>query len=678
MDTAFATPPAGPFLTVNADDFGASAARDRGILYLFARGRIDAATLLVNGGSSAAAARAGSAAGLPLGLHLNLTEGRAVAPGASSLTDAQGALRGKFGLRAALAAGAVDAADLAREIRAQLDAFVALAGGLPTHVDGHHHIHVAPAVARVLGPILDEEYGVTIVRLPLADDAALADAMRPADDGPADFYGQLVRDAHEAAALFGACGLRWTDGFLGLSLMGKRLTADGLGTALATLRSRGVQRVELMVHPGERAAAGEDDAFGREDGRAHELAVLDSPEFSLATADWQRASPTDFVAPPPPDHRPTVILVSKLAPATGNAETVRRMRAAWAPLARTRVRPLLADPADRVALARDAAALAGYAVREGAELAVGVHVYRAGTLLAAAFGRRDAPPGQPARVPFGLFASGTDANDDVAHPARRAAMADALGQASFLLCLSEDLRTRLAGLPLPADTRVCANGIAVDTGSTYSLRAALGLAPDQPLILFPAAIRPVKGVLPLLEALLPALAEHHPRHVLAVVGPTLDAPYRAAVDACIADAMARWPQLAGRIHLHPGLPHADYLAALREAALVINHSTSEGQSHALLEAMAAGVPVLASDIPGNRSIVRDGQTGRLFADADGLRAAYAACFGDAQATRRMVALARAEVAARFSPHAEQATLVDVLRAALDRRPQLPDPRPASS
>lgn len=663
MDITLAAPPAGPFLTINADDLGVCAARDRGILRLFARGRIDAATLLVNGESSRPAADAAGAAGLPLGLHLNLTEGRAVASGHSSLTDAQGELRGKFGLRAALMAGTIADSDLAREIRAQLDAFIALTGGLPTHVDGHHHIHVVPQVAAVLGRILDAEYGVTVVRLPLADDAPQADAARAPDGGPADFYQQVVREAHSAAAIFAACDLRGCDAFLGLSLMGTRLDARRVADALATLRRRGVQRVELMVHPGEMADIGEGNDFSRDAGRAHELAVLDSAEFAQATSGWQRISPADFLAPPAPDNRPTVLLVSKLAPATGNAETVRRMRDAWAPIARTRVRPLLADPADTAALTRDAEALARDARREGADLAFGVHAYRAGALLAAAFGRQLAS-GAP--LPYALLASGTDANDDVAHPNRRAAMADALGQASFLLCLTAALRARLADLALPADTRICGNGIAVDSDSNYSLRTTLGLSAAQPLVLFPAAVRPVKGVLPLLQTLLPELAERHPTHVLVVVGPTLDAAYGAEVDACLADALARWPQLAGRIHLHPGLPHADYLAAMREAALVINHSTSEGQSHALLEAMAAGIPVLASDIPGNRDVVRDGETGRLFADAAALRAAYAACFADTAATQHMVAAAQQDVAARFSPQAERATLVDALQSALSR------------
>jgi len=40
-------------------------------------------------------------------------------------------------------------------------------------------------------------------------------------------------------------------------------------------------------------------------------------------------------------------------------------------------------------------------------------------------------------------------------------------------------------------------------------------------------------------------------------------------------------------------------------------SEYEGQSNAILEAMVAGVPVVATDIPGNRDLVIDGVTGYL-------------------------------------------------------------------
>ena len=50
---------------------------------------------------------------------------------------------------------------------------------------------------------------------------------------------------------------------------------------------------------------------------------------------------------------------------------------------------------------------------------------------------------------------------------------------------------------------------------------------------------------------------------------------------------------------------------LADADLYVSASTSEGLSIALLEAMAWGVPVVVSDVPGHHELVRAGETGRL-------------------------------------------------------------------
>src|SRR5208282_1480938 len=55
----------------------------------------------------------------------------------------------------------------------------------------------------------------------------------------------------------------------------------------------------------------------------------------------------------------------------------------------------------------------------------------------------------------------------------------------------------------------------------------------------------------------------------------------------------------------------DTTARLREADLFVLPSREEGMSIALLEAMALGVPLIASAIPGNRRLVTDFVEGRL-------------------------------------------------------------------
>lgn len=657
-------------LIINADDLGLCPERDAGILQLFSCGAITSASLLVQGECAKAAAAAAVAAGLPLGLHLNLSEGR---PAASSptntLTDASGTLRGKFGLRAALAAGLVDADDLAREIRAQFEAFIALAGALPSHVDGHHHSHVEPLVAAVLAPIMAHEYGVYCVRLP-RENSLPNIAADPDFDAP--FQHAVAQAASAAAPVFAEQGIYSANAFLGQSFMGYRLQPASIGAALAELDRLHAPSpgrplwVELMVHPGIPAAASLRGDFCSAPARAHEMSVLQSTDWRKATAGWEAASFHDLPRPladpsnPSKPSRPTLLIYGKLTPATGNAETARRYAAAWSALAEVRFQPTPADIASPKALADEARRLQEFAMRERLDLAFGIHLYRAGEPLAAAFAGAAAP------LPYGLLASGTDANADIDIPERRAAIGTALASADFLLYLNDSQQHRLAALCPPEDCTVLGNGIDVSTGSLYSLRTTLGLDADTALILFPASLRRLKGVLPVIETLAETLALRFPTHVLVVLGPVLEPDYAETVRARIASLTTEYPALHGRIVLHEGLAHADYLSALREASLVLNASEHEGLSHGLMEAMAAGIPVLARNIPGNRLLVQNGENGRLFDSFAELPAAYAACFAEPEQTAHMIGQARIDIARNHSSTREAEALRAVLERSLER------------
>lgn len=647
-------------LIINADDLGVSAARDAGILDCFAAGAISSASLLVDGANAATAAAAASAAGLPLGLHLNLTEGPLPAASSStnSLTDGNGLRLGKFGLRAALAAGRVTRKDIAGEIRRQFERFIALTDELPSHIDGHHHCHVEPLVAEVLAPIMAREYGVHCVRLPRE---ARLDPLPGDAEYEADFQQSVARNAHAAESVFAAAGLYSTRAFLGQSTMGMRLTAGAMAARLAALSEHsGHDAVELMVHPGRSSDEASLGPFCRSPARAHEAALLQSAEFAAARAGWTLASYRELHRPQG-DGRPNLLLYGKLMPGTGNAETARRYAAAWAAQADVRFRPLPADESP-FGLAREAIRLQEMARRERLDFAIGIHLLRAGRLLKAAFASEATVP-----LGYGLLASGTDANADIDVPERRAAMGEAVRHADFVLCLTSDLRQRLAALPLPADCTVLPNGIDVRGASSYSLRAELGLPRDIPVALLPSALRRIKGPLPTAEALAPLLAQRFTDHVLVLLGPTLEQDYAERLRQRIGELTTTYPGLAGRIVLHPGLPRDDYLATLREVDVVINASDHEGLSHVLAEAMATGTPVLARDIPGNRALVRDGENGRLFAGFADLPRAYAACFDEADATTAMRGTARQEIAVRYPPAAEEDALRAVLSRSLARR-----------
>jgi glycosyltransferase involved in cell wall biosynthesis len=89
------------------------------------------------------------------------------------------------------------------------------------------------------------------------------------------------------------------------------------------------------------------------------------------------------------------------------------------------------------------------------------------------------------------------------------------------------------------------------------------------------------------------------------------------------------------------LPHFDVL---------LSTSGYEGQSNVILEAMAAGVPVVATDIPGTRELVLPDVTGNLVPVGD--RAGFAKCaqrlLNDASLSARYAAAARQRVQSEFS------------------------------
>jgi glycosyltransferase involved in cell wall biosynthesis len=90
--------------------------------------------------------------------------------------------------------------------------------------------------------------------------------------------------------------------------------------------------------------------------------------------------------------------------------------------------------------------------------------------------------------------------------------------------------------------------------------------------------------------------------------------------------------------------------AQRQADLFILPSREEGMSIALLEAMALGMPLVASSIPGNHRLLQDFQHGRLapVADAEGLARVIIDQWDDFDRAIEMGRAARSRVEQEFS------------------------------
>lgn len=134
---------------------------------------------------------------------------------------------------------------------------------------------------------------------------------------------------------------------------------------------------------------------------------------------------------------------------------------------------------------------------------------------------------------------------------------------------------------------------------------------DNFLILLPAALRPVKGIINAIAALTPLTLEF-PSLRLLVVGGAIDPEYAGRVHEMV--AALPWVRLLGDV------PYQQMGALYSTADLVLNSSVFEGgMANALLEAMVMGRPVLARDVLGNRSLIRHGETGWLYSNDDEMK-----------------------------------------------------------
>lgn len=174
-------------------------------------------------------------------------------------------------------------------------------------------------------------------------------------------------------------------------------------------------------------------------------------------------------------------------------------------------------------------------------------------------------------------------------------------------------------------------------------------------------LSPEKGQAGLLDALGRLVADR-PELRLTLVG---DGPEQAALVA-----RAALMGLEGRVSFAGRLDEGATLAAIAASDLLVLPSFMEGLPIVLMEAMALGVPVIASRVAGIPELVIDGETGLLVDPANwaALATAIDRLAGDPALATRLAAAARAKVSAEFAYPAAARPLAGLLREALEGEP----------
>lgn len=219
-----------------------------------------------------------------------------------------------------------------------------------------------------------------------------------------------------------------------------------------------------------------------------------------------------------------------------------------------------------------------------------------------------------------------------------------LRRADAVVALSSQLadELRAAGFPPTRIVRI-SNGVdhrrfvPTDEATRRARQAALGAA--GPVLTFVGRLHAQKDVATLLHAAARLRAERPGIHVLLVgEGPEKESLRVLALGHGLKDQVT----FAGAV--------ADVIPYLDATDVFVHPSRAEGMPGALLEAMACGLPCVATRIGGTADVITDGEDGLLVPPGDvrSLEAAIARLLEDPALARRLGARARATVEARFT------------------------------
>lgn len=230
-----------------------------------------------------------------------------------------------------------------------------------------------------------------------------------------------------------------------------------------------------------------------------------------------------------------------------------------------------------------------------------------------------------------------------------------------VICVSDAARARyVAAWPARRDRVVTVhNGVAAvrRVGAGRAVRAELGIAPGDPVISMITVLREGKGHAVAIEAVA-ALRAHFPGVRLVILGDGPAANEIRALAAPLGDAAI----VTGH--------RSDVMEVLDATDILLHPSRVDAFPTALLQAMAAGVPVVATRVGGIPEIVEDGRHGVLIPApprASDIGRAITDLLADPKRRRALAAAARERFDERFSVEAWMRRLLPVYEAAIVSR-----------
>ena len=199
-------------------------------------------------------------------------------------------------------------------------------------------------------------------------------------------------------------------------------------------------------------------------------------------------------------------------------------------------------------------------------------------------------------------------------------------------------------------------------------RKELGIPPDSTVVGYVGWLIPIKGVTYLLSAIA-KVAERYPKSLLVLVGKGDD---KGEEEISLKEQVER-AGLEDKVRFLGWRPDVDEIMGCFD--IFVLPSLNEGMGRVLVEAMAAGLPIVASRVGGIPDLVKDGKNGLLVpsADATALAKAISALLEDDETRKRMGEVGT-KICRQYSIEAMVKKIDDLYTELLEKRSHKADSR----
>lgn len=147
---------------------------------------------------------------------------------------------GKFNFREKLKENQIKIIDIKNEIISQIEKFIFFNKSIPFHLDGHQHIHIIPEISEIIAEIMSDYFGIYRIRIPQENEDFFQklNFPLPYPEDKISFHKKIISDCKISKEIYQRKNIFSTENFIGMTLTGKNMTIENIKKAIELTKQK--------------------------------------------------------------------------------------------------------------------------------------------------------------------------------------------------------------------------------------------------------------------------------------------------------------------------------------------------------------------------------------------------------------------------------------------------------